>query len=84
MEAIVFRVPQREDLRELAQWLVQVSQVPEQHCLHTWSGQSAAELEQQWQGYWADSELCAIVARRDGRLVGAMGSELAGLGGVIR
>ena len=75
MEAIAFQVAQREDLRELAQWLVQVSQVPEQHCLHTWSGQSAAELEQQWQGYWADAELCTIVARRDGRLVGAMGSE---------
>ena len=60
-------------LQDVVQWLVQGSQAPEQHCLHTWSGESAGELEQQWQGYWDDSEFCAIVARRDGMLVGAMG-----------
>jgi len=69
------RVAQRDDYRDLAEWLVQVSQVPAQHCLHTWSGQSAEELQQQLQGYWDDSELCYVVALRDGRLLGAMGSE---------
>ena len=75
MERIAFRVAQREDFGDLAQWLVRVSLAPEQHCLHTWSGESAAELEQQLQGYWDDGELCYVVARRDGVLVCAMGSE---------
>jgi len=75
MKEIVFRVAQRDEYRELAQWLVQVSQEPEQHCLHTWSGEDAAELQQQLQGYWDDSELWYILALRDGQLNGAMGSE---------
>ena len=75
MERTIFRAAQRNDYGELAGWLVRVSQAPEQHCLHTWSGQSAKELEQQLQSYLDDSELCYVVARRDGMLVGAMGSE---------
>jgi GNAT superfamily N-acetyltransferase len=75
MQKAAFRIAQREDFGELARWLVQVSQLPEQHCLHTWSGQSAEALGQELQGYWDDSELWYVVARRDGTLVGAMGSE---------
>jgi GNAT superfamily N-acetyltransferase/RimJ/RimL family protein N-acetyltransferase len=75
MVDIVFRVAQRDDFRDLADWLVQVSQAPEQHCLHTWSGQSAAGLRQQLLNYWGESELCYVMALRDGQLVGAMGSE---------
>jgi len=75
MENVAFWVAQREDFGELAQWLVQVSQAPDQHCLHTWSGEGAKALEAQLQGYWDDGELCYVVARRDGVLVGAMGSE---------
>ena len=75
MEEIIFRVAQRGEYRDLAEWLVQVSQVPEQHCLHTWSGEGAAELQQQLQGYWDDSELCYVLALRGGRLAGAMGCE---------
>jgi GNAT superfamily N-acetyltransferase len=78
MEDIAFQVAQREDFGELAQWLVQVSQAPEQHCLHTWSGESAEALGEQLQGYWDDGELCYVMARRDGVLVGAMGSEYDG------
>ena len=75
MEEIIFRVAQRDDYRELAEWLVRVSQAPEQHCLHTWSGEGAGELQQQLQGYWDDSELCYVLALRDGQLAGAMGCE---------
>ena len=75
MEEIIFQVAQRDDYRELAEWLVRVSQAPEQHCLHTWSGESAQGLQQQLQGYWDDSELCYVLALRDGRLLGTMGSE---------
>ena len=75
MEDIIFRVANRDDYRELAEWLVHMSQAPEQHCLHTWSGQSAKELQRQLLSYWDESELCYVVALRHGLLVGAMGSE---------
>jgi len=75
MEDITFQVAQRDDYGGLADWLVQMSQVPEQHCLHTWSGQTAKELQQQLLSYWHDSELYYVMALRDGRLAGAMGSE---------
>jgi GNAT superfamily N-acetyltransferase len=75
MEEIILRAAQREDYQELAEWLVQVSQAPEQHCLHTWSGQSAEGLQQQLLGYWDESELRYVLALRGDQLVGAMGSE---------
>jgi hypothetical protein len=75
MENLTFRVAERDDYPQLAEWLVQMSQAPEQHCLHTWSGQSAHGLERQLLSYWEDSELCYVVALRDGQLVGAIGSE---------
>ena len=75
MENIILKVAQRDNYRQLAEWLVQVSQQPEQHCLHTWSGQSAKELQRQWLSYWKESELCYIMALREGQLVGAMGAE---------
>jgi ribosomal protein S18 acetylase RimI-like enzyme len=75
MEDITFQVAQRDDIRGLAEWLVQISQAPEQHCLHTWSGQNAKDLQQQLLSYWDDSELCYVMVLRNGQLVGAMGSE---------
>jgi GNAT superfamily N-acetyltransferase len=75
LEDILFRVAQRDDYRELTEWLVQMSQAPDQHCLHTWSGQSAEGLQQQLLGYWDDSELCYLMALRGDQLVGALGSE---------
>jgi ribosomal protein S18 acetylase RimI-like enzyme len=75
MEDVLLRVARRDDYQVLAEWLVQMSQVPEQHCLHSWSGQSAQELQQQLLSYWDESELCYVMALRDGQLVGAMGSE---------
>jgi ribosomal protein S18 acetylase RimI-like enzyme len=75
MEEIDFQVAKREDYQELTRWLVRVSQAPEQHCLHTWSGQSSAGLRQQLLGYLDDSELCYLLALHDGRLAGAMGAE---------
>lgn len=75
MENITFRVAQKDDYHKLAPWLVAMSQAPEQHCLHTWVSGSADELEQQLLSYLDDSELCYIMALRDERIVGAMGSE---------
>ncbi|NIV30621.1 MAG: hypothetical protein GWN58_14320, partial [Anaerolineae bacterium] len=75
MEEIIYRAAERDGYGELAEWLVRVSQPPEQHCLLTWSGQSAAGLQQQLLGYLDDSELCYVLAFHDGRLVGAIGAE---------
>jgi GNAT superfamily N-acetyltransferase len=75
MKDIIFRVAQKDDYWKLVEWLVQVSQAPEQHCLHTWSGQSADVLCQQLLSYWGESELCYVMALQNGQLVGAMGSE---------
>lgn len=75
MRDVAFKVALRDDYRGLAEWLVQVSQVPEQHCLHTWSGESKEELRQRLLGYWDESEVCYVMAVRDGSLLGAMGAE---------
>lgn len=64
-----------EDFQLLSTWLIPVNQSPDRHCLHTWSGQTAAELQAQWLKYFRDGELCYIAAWRGSDLVGAMGSE---------
>jgi GNAT superfamily N-acetyltransferase len=75
MENITFQAAQKNDFSMLAEWLVKRSQEPEQHCLHTWSGQSVEGLQEQLMSYWRDGELCYLMALRDGKLIGAMGSE---------
>jgi GNAT superfamily N-acetyltransferase len=75
MKDIIYKVAQREDYGDLAAWLVQVSQAPEQQCLHTWSGQSTQSLQKQLLSYLDDSELSYVIKIQDGQLVGAMGSE---------
>ena len=75
MENIIFHKAQAHDFSKLAEWLVQVSQKPEQHCLHTWAGQSAEGLNEQLLNYWHDEELCYVIALQDGELVGAIGCE---------
>jgi hypothetical protein len=75
MENITYQVAQKNDFSMLAEWLVKKSKEPEQHCLHTWSGQSVEGLQEQLLSYWSDAELCYIMALLDGKLKGAMGSE---------
>lgn len=75
MQEIIFRVAQRKDYQYLSRWIVEVSQSPEQHCLHSWASESADELCQQLLGYLDDSELCYILAFQHDNIVGAMGSE---------
>jgi ribosomal protein S18 acetylase RimI-like enzyme len=75
MDQIIYRVARRDDYRDLSVWLVEMSQRPQQHCLHTWAGETSRALERSLVGYWDDSELCYLLALQAGRLVGAMGSE---------
>ena len=66
---------QRKEYQELSRWIVEVSQSPEQHCLHSWASESTDELCQQLLGYLDDSELCYILAFQHDKIMGAMGSE---------
>jgi len=75
MQAITYRVAGREDYRELADWLVLISRDPEQHCLITWSGEDAETLYRRLSSYLDDSELCYMIASRDGEIIAAFGCE---------
>ena len=75
MEDIIFQKAQAHDFSKLSDWLVLVSQKPEQHCLHTWADQNAEGLAEQLLNYWHDEELCYLMALQNGYLVGAMGGE---------
>ncbi|HEY43552.1 MAG TPA: GNAT family N-acetyltransferase [Anaerolineae bacterium] len=75
MEQLIYRVAQRDNYQELAERLVHISQTPEQHCLHSWSGQNSDALWQQLLSYLDDAELRYVIAYRNSKMVGAMGSE---------
>jgi GNAT superfamily N-acetyltransferase len=75
MGKLTFRVARESDFRQLAPWLIRLSQAPERHCLHTWSGESPEELRGRLLGHLFDCELLYYIALRDGDLVGAIGSE---------
>ncbi|MBN1536439.1 MAG: GNAT family N-acetyltransferase [Anaerolineales bacterium] len=72
---LIFRAAQKSDFKILAPWLVAMGQEAQRQCLHTWSGDSADELQQALTGYWEDGELCYMLALRNEQIVGAMGSE---------
>jgi len=71
----MIRVAQPNDYPALAQWIVQVSRVPEQHCLHSWSGESSDALCRQFLSYLEASEFLYLIAFQGHEMVGAMGSE---------
>jgi GNAT superfamily N-acetyltransferase len=75
MENILLRGAERGDYGDLARWIVELSQAPEQHCLHSWAGESADALCGQLLSYLDDAELSYVLAFRRGELIGAMGSE---------
>jgi ribosomal protein S18 acetylase RimI-like enzyme len=75
MNKIIFQEAGAQDFKQLAEWLVMMSQKPEQHCLHTWADQSAEGLAEQLINYRHDEELCYLMAFRDAEIVGAIGSE---------
>ena len=75
MDSLILRVARRDDYQELASWIAQICRAPDQHCLHTWSGESADVLHSKLVGYLDASELCYVLALQTDRIVGAMGSE---------
>jgi hypothetical protein len=69
------RCAQRSDLPQLAEWLCRVSSDPGSQCLHSWSGESPADLAERLTGYLADSELKYLLLERSGHLGAAIGAE---------
>jgi len=76
MSEIAFRLAQRGDVPGLARWLVRLCEDPKQHCMHTWSGEDAADLGGLLSKYFDDGELVYVLAFRGESLVGAMGCEI--------
>ena len=72
MKAIQYQIAQQQDLERLSGWLVANGQAAQVHCLHTWSGQSQAELWGGLQANWDNGELCYIMALQGDDLIGAM------------
>lgn len=75
MSEIAFRLAQRSDIPMLARWLVQICENPQQHCMHSWSGEDAADLGGLLLKYLVDGELVYVLAFQGENLVGAMGCE---------
>jgi len=75
MSDIIFRLAQQNDYLQLAEWLVRLCENPKRHCLHSWSGEDAADLGGLLLKYLADGELVYVLAFQGENLVGAMGCE---------
>jgi GNAT superfamily N-acetyltransferase len=75
MEEIILRKAERSDFEEISRWIVEVSQLPEQQCIHSWSGEDSHTLCEQLLYYLEDAELVYVIAHQGSQLVGAMGSE---------
>ena len=75
MSDITFRLAERSDYPLLARWLVRACEDPQQHCMHSWSGEDAADLGGLLLKYVADGELAYVLAFQGENLVGAMGCE---------
>jgi ribosomal protein S18 acetylase RimI-like enzyme len=65
----------RSDYEQLTSWIVALSQDPEHHCLHSWSGESPAALCADLLGYLDNAELHFVIAQRGDAIMGAMGCE---------
>jgi hypothetical protein len=44
MDDILIQAAQAEDFPAIAQWIVEMCQVPAQQCLHNWAGEDAGTL----------------------------------------
>jgi len=71
-----FRLAQRSDIQRLVRWLVRLCEDPKRHCMHSWSGEGAADLGGLFLKYFDDGELVYLLAFQGEALVGAMGCEI--------
>ena len=74
-EALRVQPVKDEEFSILADWIIELNRSPEWQCLHSWSGQSAAELRDQLRRDWKAGELCYLIALEEGNWVGSIGAE---------
>ncbi len=72
---VILAVIPPEQYPELVQFVHLLCQSPATHCLNTWANDEPDELLQDFRKYANDGELIYIGARKNGRLLGAMGCE---------
>jgi ribosomal protein S18 acetylase RimI-like enzyme len=75
MEEIIIQTARAEDFPAIAQWIVEICQVPAQQCIHSWAGEDAQALCGQLLKMWNDKELLYRIALKGAEMVGVMGSE---------
>jgi ribosomal protein S18 acetylase RimI-like enzyme len=75
------RLAGRTDLPALVDFTLANGQRPEEHCLHSWAGETAQALQEQLLKILEAGELIYLLAGQDGALQGSLGAEFdLGLG----
>lgn len=74
-KALHIKPVKEDEFLILANWIIETNRSPEWQCLHSWSGQSAAELRDQLRRDWEAGELCYLIALEGGKWVGSIGAE---------
>ncbi|HAP43665.1 MAG: hypothetical protein A2087_12040 [Spirochaetes bacterium GWD1_61_31] len=75
MQNITFRQAGIEDIPLLVQNIIFVSLKPNSHCLHSWAGDSPADLTADFQAAFEAGEMFYILACSGPCIIGAMGGE---------
>ena len=63
------------DLSLIAEHIVKLAQNPEQHCIHSWAGESAEEVAQDLVTNYKNGELLYNLILHRGKIIGSMGAE---------
>jgi len=75
MENIIYRQATLEDIPLLVQNIIFSSMKPNNHCLHSWAGDTPADLIADFTAAFEDGELYYILAVSEPCIIGAMGGE---------
>jgi hypothetical protein len=75
MEEILIHATRPDDFPAIAQWIVEICQVPAQQCIHSWADEDTGTLCGKLLKMWNDKELLYRIAMRGDEIVGMMGSE---------
>ncbi|MBU0935262.1 MAG: GNAT family N-acetyltransferase [Spirochaetes bacterium] len=75
MQTIIYRQATVEDIPLLVQNIIYSSMRPNNHCLHSWAGDSPAELTADFRAGFEAGEMFYILACSGQAIIGAMGGE---------
>ena len=77
MDDLLIQKAQPEDFLAIARLIAEQNKPPERHCIHSDSGEEGEQaIYQEMLRLDATAELCFVVARQAGQIVGALGSEV--------